>query len=97
MPGPPAGECIGHDVYIRFVSYRGEARAGLIENHPRPDGRGRCEGYVSFDVPVNAEHKRKGLPVWVVSDWEPLTLVPSILCKDCGHHGFIREGQWVPA
>ena len=28
---------------------------------------------------------------------EPLTIVPSILCPDCGLHGFVTNGVWVPA
>lgn len=28
---------------------------------------------------------------------EPLTLSPSLLCKTCGDHGFIRGGKWVAA
>lgn len=27
----------------------------------------------------------------------PLTVDPSILCPDCGLHGYIRSGRWVPA
>lgn len=27
---------------------------------------------------------------------DPLTIVASILCTDCGTHGFIREGAWEP-
>jgi len=26
---------------------------------------------------------------------DPLTVTPSILCPDCGLHGFITEGRWV--
>lgn len=26
---------------------------------------------------------------------EPLHLEPSLLCGDCGTHGFIREGRWI--
>lgn len=26
---------------------------------------------------------------------DPLTISPSILCGDCGLHGFIRDGQWT--
>jgi hypothetical protein len=26
--------------------------------------------------------------------WQP-TITPSILCPDCGTHGFVREGRWV--
>ena len=25
---------------------------------------------------------------------EPLTIAPSILCTDCGTHGFVRNGIW---
>ena len=28
---------------------------------------------------------------------EPLTITPSILCPDCGTHGFITNGRWVKA
>lgn len=28
---------------------------------------------------------------------DPLTISPSILCPDCGTHGFIRNGRWVAA
>lgn len=28
---------------------------------------------------------------------DPLTIEPSILCPDCGTHGFIREGRWLSA
>lgn len=28
---------------------------------------------------------------------DPLTVEPSILCPDCGTHGFIRDGRWVEA
>ena len=48
-----------------------------------------CEGY--------AVVKREGSLVWSVLQEEPLTLSPSLLCLACGHHGFIREGRWVPA
>jgi hypothetical protein len=26
---------------------------------------------------------------------DPLTVSPSILCLDCGLHGFVREGRWI--
>ncbi|MCU1617181.1 MAG: hypothetical protein JWO98_4721 [Frankiales bacterium] len=28
---------------------------------------------------------------------DPLTVSPSILCADCGLHGFIRDGHWTDA
>lgn len=27
--------------------------------------------------------------------FDPLHIEPSLLCKDCGWHGFIRDGQWA--
>lgn len=41
---------------------------------------------------------RMAAPVsWEVLSEEPLTLSPSLACQNCGHHGYIREGKWVPA
>ena len=34
---------------------------------------------------------------WTVVTKEPLTVSPSILCGQCGLHGFWREGKWVGA
>lgn len=28
---------------------------------------------------------------------DPLTVTPSILCLDCGLHGWVRDGRWVAA
>lgn len=27
---------------------------------------------------------------------DPLTITPSVLCPDCGTHGYITAGRWVP-
>ncbi len=85
---------IGHDVKIMFTTRhgRGDARIGLIESHRAPDGR-ECGGSVTFDVP-----EAEGLPGprWTVHAMEPLHIEPSVLCS-CGHHGWIRDGAWVPA
>lgn len=32
-----------------------------------------------------------------ITSEDPLTVTPSIACGDCGLHGFIRDGRWVPA
>ena len=55
-----------------------------------------CKSSVLFDLPGVAQ-VFPGHPVWTVESWEPLTLSPSLLCKLCGDHGFIRAGRWVPA
>ncbi len=85
---------LGHEVRIRLTTYGG-ATAGLIESHPRPDGGGRCSGAVTFDVPETADLGPRAR--WTVHSLDPLHIEPSVLCRTCGHHGFIRGGEWVPA
>lgn len=78
---------IGHGVAIAFANYKG-TRAGIQYTHP--DGKGgECSGWAPF-----LSYSKNG---WTVEQEEPLTLSPSLLCRICGHHGFIRNGRWVPA
>lgn len=87
---------IGHGVTIQFwFEWPQEEQtepAGIIETHPGADGK-PCEGSVAFEghAPMRSH------PTWRVVSLEPLTLEPSLLCTKCGHHGFIRDGRWVPA
>lgn len=37
-------------------------------------------------------HPDKG---WVITQRDPLTVVPSIHLLDCGCHGWITNGEWV--
>ncbi len=32
-----------------------------------------------------------------IESMNALTISPSILCEDCGVHGFVREGRWIPS
>lgn len=32
-----------------------------------------------------------------VTQRRPFTIAPSILCPDCGTHGFVTDGEWVSA
>lgn len=34
---------------------------------------------------------------WNLVQREPLTVSPSLLCPNCGTHGFITDGRWVQA
>ena len=67
---------------------------GYIERHPRPDTGEPCAGFLWVDAESEAHVDG---PVWQVDSWDPLTLSPSVLCRSCGNHGFVREGKWVPA
>lgn len=33
---------------------------------------------------------------WKLESEHPLTISPSLLCRACQCHGFIRDGKWVP-
>jgi len=102
------GEAIGDDSYVRreyllpdgsVVLYPAGMQVppnavfiGLQKNHKRADGRW-CGGWVGF---VNVEGHPDGSKHTLVSA-DPLTVAPSLLCRRCEHHGWIREGRWVPA
>jgi len=86
---------IGPGHYIKLANYGGVV-VGLNEWHPdKRDPSRECQGFVFFDVQTEA--RCKDTPIWQVLSMEPLTLSPSLLCRTCGNHGFIREGKWVPA
>ncbi len=72
----------------RFVEFEG-ARVGITEWHKTADGAW-CAGF----VPFHSYDQQHG---WAVESIEPLTLSPSLLCRLCGSHGFIRDGRWVEA
>lgn len=57
------------------------------------------DGKVAGRISVSTDTEATMLPngPWRVVSREPLTLQPSILCKECGCHGFITSGRWVPA
>jgi hypothetical protein len=94
---------LGDGHYLEPVTGRGHGEdspfpvtlencVGVIETHQQPDGQGECSGYVRFRGRGSEDQ-----PQWDVLSVEPLTLSPSILCRTCGAHGFVREGKWVPA
>ena len=68
---------------------------GAAVPHVTADGS-LCEGFVTLEGDVQAR-VHPGAPKWRVECWEPLTLSPSLLCRTCGDHGFIRGGKWVRA
>jgi hypothetical protein len=104
----PAVE-LGSGVTIQWTSWGQHERVGFIEYHTCQGGScngedhygagpGMCGGGVMFDLPgVREAFPHRAL--WTVQSWEPLTLSPSIACgcKGCTHHGYVRDGVWVPA
>jgi len=83
---------IGHGVRVRPAYYPDviEDLAGQLGGF---DYTHLCLGQETEDyVPVLGPGE-----LWTVEKLDPLTLSPSLLCRRCGHHGFIRDGRWVPA
>lgn len=62
--------------------------AGITEWH------WTCDHWCAGFVPFKSHNPDYG---WDVHSLDPLHLEPSLLCRLCGSHGFIRAGVWVPA
>lgn len=84
---------IGHGVTIEVHHVDG-IPAAVTYTHPHPTLPAPyvCSGYVYFAG--RAFDTGNG---WTVEQDEPLTLKESLLCRECQHHGFVREGRWIPA
>lgn len=69
---------------------------GLIEWH-RDAEDNWCGGFINLRPEEAPTH-----PLWLVESGNPdtgegLTLTPSVLCRTCGEHGWIRNGRWESA
>lgn len=92
----------GNDYDLGYgITYSKTSRLGtdgawtgiMIQHHDCPV-LGDCFAGLQFDIPENEDMIEAK---WRVRKWDPLTLHPSIHRVECGLHGFIREGRWVPA
>lgn len=81
-------EDLGEGVVIERRYIDGQLDGIWYEHPSTVSASGRCSGY----APVKPAWKDG----WDVVSVKPLTLAPSLVCRACGHHGFIREGRWVP-
>lgn len=86
--GKPLGD-IGHDISAELRYVGGELDGVEYKHQCSATPISRPFAY----LPVKPAW-RDG---WDVVSVEPLTLSPSILCTACKHHGYIRDGRWVPA
>lgn len=100
---------LGDDHTLRFTSWHPARdlnpqyadlpdieRCGAIVSHPNLKTGGRCWAGITFASDV-ARRVFKEHSMWQVISENPLTLSPSLLCRVCGDHGFIREGKWIKA
>lgn len=86
---------LGHGHTLRRLVNADGALYGYIDEHRRPDTGEPCSGSVC--VNPGPDDLKYGREVWTVDAADPLSLNPSLLCTQCGEHGWVREGRWVPA
>jgi hypothetical protein len=85
----------GHRVV--FSEYKGEKRVAANIIHPTVDGKCDGQGFISFTGRAWAREFDGRIETWEVVSEEPFTISPSVLCRACGDHGFVRDGRWVRA
>lgn len=78
---------LGHGTYYTKV-YQGDQWVAIHEWHQENGVWGA--GFIPFAGRMEASTP------WEVVSEEPLTLNPSVACRTCSHHGFIRGGRWWP-
>lgn len=76
---------------FEFVPIMPDFPTGLMIYHPHQEYEGvECSVYISFvESELNDYH-----PWRILQDTDKFSVVPSIVCTDCGLHGFITEGTW---
>ena len=84
---------MGHQHYGYLIIHEGEPR-GVGVMHPTPDGM-FCGSSALWDVSMYAPGHEP--PCWTLNSLEPVDISPSLLCRTCGDHGFVKQGRWVPA
>lgn len=88
---------LGHNVTLRpIVHHSGSGVLVAFEmHHP-------CKDTIGSFVSVRSDDPG---PSWTCSftgavenieQLRNVTLTPSLLCRTCGHHGFVRNGKWEP-
>lgn len=86
---------LGHDTFYTKIYKDGEWVA-IHEWHKEDGDEHYSAGFIAFTGRTKPEWWA-GSPTWEVLSEDPLTLSPSLACQNCGHHGFIKGGKWIPA
>lgn len=87
---------LGSDHKMVFSEYDGQKRVGAEVHHKREDGQA-CVEWVPFEGRAWANSFKGAIATWRVEQDEPITISPSIACRVCGDHGFIKNGRWEKA
>lgn len=85
---------LGENHTLQWSHYKGEERTGAQVDHLTPAGV-KCSGFIAIEGRSWANSFNPPIEGWRVIQEEPLTLVPSLLCRGCGDHGYITNGCWV--
>jgi hypothetical protein len=95
-PDEKHGTYIGHGhITSPLVAQSGGVVIGYHVWHSCKDGKMQPGG-VFLAIPELPEHL-SGHITWQLVSREPLHIEPSVLCRACGDHGWIRDGKWVEA
>lgn len=88
----------GEEHYITWMTDDNGTRIGFLEWHDctAVNSDYLTAGSVIFDIPEAWAYRPEGAK-WQVHSLDPLHVEPSILCRNCGNHGFIRNGKWEDA
>lgn len=100
MSRTPEPDQVGRDIggghrVVMFKDDGAISASGLIDYHLKPDGSPCGGSSIRFDLPENLYVPPEAK--WQLISLNPLHLEPSLLCRICGDHGFIRNGRWEKA
>jgi hypothetical protein len=87
------------DLNPQYEGIEDTDKYGVSVGHLTPEGE-PCQSFATVKGSIQialAVRAGKETPMWDLIQEEPLTLSPSLLCRRCGDHGFIRESRWVVA
>lgn len=85
---------LGRGIHLLWVE--GAKRVGAEDRdpttvrveHPCPSGNGKAR-VIAPALQIGRGH--------TITHSDPVTVTPSVMCPDCGLHGHITNGVWVPA
>lgn len=78
------------------LAYFRKQLSGIRLKHICLDGK-ESEDLITFTNSSWARAMKNNLTTWELEQLDPLTIYPSIECRACKDHGYVRNGLWVVA
>jgi hypothetical protein len=93
---------LGGGVYAEWWQVGDQENWGIVEHHWCVSDVEIIPGVKEFWSMGSVPVEQSNGTTWSIQQgergsFEHLTLAPSVLCKRCSLHGWIRDGRWVPA